>query len=159
MKWKGYLNYITGVERTHNLKLLLVLEVVKRGGPRTQCMKGGPYFDGPSPWAGSMEGVQGSGVHVLYFLDDGLVVWTVEPPVSDHTKHQAKVQVILLNVCVTQHNMGNALVNWNPNLVPRTFFKLGKRSWERGCWNPHPPDPGQIGGLDEGPDQIIFQNP
>ena len=37
-------------------------------------MKGGPYFDGPTPWARSMEGVQESGVHVLYFLGDGLVV-------------------------------------------------------------------------------------
>ena len=84
-----------------------------------------------------MEGVQESGVHVLYFLGDGLVVWTVEPPVSDHTKYQAKAQVILLNVCVTQHNMGNAPVNWNP----------------------HPPDPGQIGEIGEGPYQIILQNP
>ena len=27
----------------------------------------GPYFDGPSPWTRSTEGVHGPGVHVLYF--------------------------------------------------------------------------------------------
>ena len=27
----------------------------------------GPYFDGPSPWTRSTEGVHGPGVNVLYF--------------------------------------------------------------------------------------------
>jgi len=27
----------------------------------------GPHFDGPGPWTGSTEGVDGPWVHVLYF--------------------------------------------------------------------------------------------